>query len=104
MDERVRALYAAGEGPSGTVYMLAASFAEGAERYEHPTDNPVWREMVLHELIHHVQWATGEAEAWPCSRHGETEAYQLGGVFLREQGAPDPVPNRQFWAHVYGRC
>lgn len=103
-DERVLALYDATARPHGAIYVLAPRFARGVEHYDLPTDNPVWREMVLHELVHHVQWNDGTKEGWACPREGELEAYLLGGLYLRQRGVPDPMPNRRFWAHVYGRC
>jgi len=104
VDERLNALYAAGDGPAGTIYILAPALAPEAEAFDDPAQNPVWREYLLHELIHHLQWQTGEVEGWACLREGERAAYLIGGRYLRDTGTPDPLPNRPFWAHFYARC
>ena len=104
VDERVNALYAATDGEVGTVYIMRAAELADAGQFSDPMDNPIWREILLHELVHHVQWQTGEAETWACPAAGEKEAYRLGGVYLRQVGATDPIPNRNFWAHMYARC
>jgi hypothetical protein len=102
VDERVQALYAPGDGPDGRVYVLAAAYVEGAD--DDPYGNPLFQEMVLHELVHHVQYESGAAEAYLCPAQGEIEAYAAGGKFLRQRYADDPMPNRTFWAHIYARC
>ena len=66
--------------------------------------NPVWREMIVHELVHHLQWRSGANETWACPRGGEREAYAVAGRWLRAVGADDPLPNRNFWGAIYGRC
>lgn len=103
-DERLRALYAATDGANGTVYLLSADTYDDAEHFENPYDNPLWQEVLLHELVHHVQWQTGDNQNWLCNNFGELEAYQLGGWFLSRTGTPDPFPNRHFWANIYARC
>ncbi|WP_424971992.1 hypothetical protein [Dinoroseobacter sp. S76] len=104
VDSRVQALYSPREGTHGRVYVLAAEWVEGADQDDDPYTNPAFREMVLHELIHHLQFQTGVAETYLCPAQGETEAYAAGGLYLRQMHAPDPLPNRNFWAHVYSRC
>lgn len=101
VDERINALYAHAEQ---TIYILDAQALEGAAKYDTPKDNPLWREILLHELVHHVQWQTGEAETWVCDAQGEINAYHLGGVYLQQSGTPDPLPNRTMWARMYARC
>ncbi|WP_108257710.1 hypothetical protein [Mangrovicoccus ximenensis] len=103
-DERIQALYAASDGPDGTIYILAAEAFADAPEFENPQDNPVWREVLLHELVHHLQWQNGEPDTWQCRGHGEREAYLLGGRYLRRTRTADPMPNRNFWAHAYSRC
>ncbi len=103
-DERIQALYAATDGPDGTIYILAARDYEDAEHFEQPQDNPLWREVLLHELVHHVQWQGGEPATWQCHGAGEREAYLLGGRYLRRTRTDDPMPNRNFWAQIYSRC
>ena len=104
VDERVNALYAATDGPYGTIYLLSAEFYTDVEHFDDPMDNPLWREVLLHELVHHVQWQSGAADTWLCPAQGETEAYALGGRYLTGQAADDPMPNRNFWGMVYSRC
>lgn len=103
-DERLQALYASTDGASGTIYILAAETVEDAEHFDAPHENPVWREILLHELVHHIQWQSGEADSWQCQSFGEREAYMLGGRYLDRTRTRDPLPNRRFWAHVYARC
>lgn len=104
VDERVNALYAAGDGPHGTIYLLAAGVYQDAEFFDQPTENPLWREVLLHELVHHVQWQSGVADTWQCPAQGEREAYSLGGRYLTQSAATDPMPNRNFWSMIYSRC
>lgn len=104
VDERLNALYAATDGAHGTIYLMSAHLYEDAQHFEDPTENPLWREVLLHELVHHVQWQTGEADHWLCPAQGERQAYHLGGLFLQEAHATDPMENRTFWAHMYSRC
>ena len=101
VDERINALYAHGED---TIYILDSIYVDGADAFADPTQNPLWREILLHELVHHVQWETGLAETWMCDAQGELEAYHLGGVYLEQQNTADPLPNRAFWARMYSRC
>lgn len=104
VDDRLNALYAAEDGPHGTIYLLRPDTVDDAEYFDDPRDNPVWREVLLHELVHHVQWQTGAADTWDCKSYGEREAYSLGGRYLRRTRTDDPMPNRMFWANVYARC
>lgn len=104
VDERLNALYAPGDGSHGTVYILRAAAVDGAAEFDHPTENPLFREILLHELVHHVQHHSGAAQDWACLSLGEREAYTLGGVYLRQTNTPDPLPNRNFWGAIYARC
>ncbi|WP_425070948.1 hypothetical protein [Sagittula sp. S175] len=104
IDERLNALYAAGDGPHGTVYILAPKAVADAGHFEDPHDNPLWREILLHELVHHVQHMSGAVEGYACVAMGEAEAYGLGGIYLRQRHVTDPLPNRNFWAAIYARC
>ena len=104
VDERVNALYAATDGAHGRIYILDPATMADAEHFDDPAANPLWREMLLHELVHHVQWQTGIQQTWACNAQGERMAYLLGGQYLRQVGARDPLPNRSFWAHAYSRC
>jgi len=104
VDTRLNALYAASDGPEGTIYIINAVNIVGAEDFDDPRENPLWREILLHELVHHVQWHTGLVETWACHAQGETQAYHLGGQYLAQQNVDDPLPNRAFWARMYARC
>lgn len=104
VDERLNALYALEVGANGTIYALAPRFVDGAEFYEDPADNPAFREILLHELVHHAQARSGAYDRMRCRAEGEKDAYMLGGRWLKERHAEDPMPNRNFWAHVYSRC
>lgn len=104
IDDRINALYAPGDGAHGTIYVLEPEAVPDAKYYEDPSENPFFREIVLHELVHHMQWQEGLNETWACQREGELEAYVLGGRYLRSVGATDPLPNRMFWARMYSQC
>ncbi len=104
VDERLNALYAPGDGPYGTIYVLEAVIVEGASEFADPVDNPLFREIVLHELVHHVQVQSGNSENWDCLAFGEQEAYRLGGKYLKQTGTTDPLPSRNFWGAMYARC
>ena len=104
VDDRLNALYSFEDGPNGTIFIIAPEFVDDAEHFDEPSENPLYREILLHELVHHVQWETGEADAWACQSYGEREAYILGGQYLRQLRYDDPLKNRMFWAHMYARC
>lgn len=104
VDERVQALYSIEEGAHGRVYILSASLVPGAEDGDASYENPLFQEMLLHELVHHVQHVTGAADSYLCPAQGEVEAYRLAGLFLKQRHVSDPMPNRAFWAHMYSRC
>ncbi len=104
MDGRPLALYTR---ENGTLYVLAPQHVAEADDVEDPTENPIFREIVLHVLIHHVQWSTGAADAAdtrPFPSRGEEETYLLGGRYLRRAHATDPIPSRNFWAQDYSTC
>lgn len=104
VDDRINALFAHSDGPAGTIYIIAPRFVDDAVHFEDPRDNPLWREILLHELVHHAQWRSGTAATWACQSFGEREAYILGGRYLKQVHADDPMPNRMFWAQLYARC
>lgn len=104
VDERLNALFAVTDGPHGTIYILDADTIDGASHYDDAHENPLWREILLHELVHHAQAQSGAVAGWECRRHGEMEACSLGGRYLDEARIEDPMPNRRFWAHAYSRC
>lgn len=104
VDTRIKALYSHEDGPNGTIYIIAASLTDGPKEFSRSIENPVFQERLLHELIHHTQRMSGDLEQMPCRNFGEKEAYLLGGEFLKAINAEDPMPNRNFWAHIYSRC
>lgn len=104
VDERLNALYAYTDGAHGTIYLLMPSAIEGADRFGDPSENPLFREILLHELVHHVQYTSGASQAWACLAMGEREAYALGGIYLNQTATTDPLPNRNLWASMYARC
>lgn len=104
IDERIFALYSIDAGVSGTVFITHPNFNQGAEKYQNPSDNPVFQERLLHELIHHTQNYSGVYERIPCRNFSEKEAYMLGGVFLKQHRIRDPMPNRVYFANLYSRC
>ncbi|MBY6114653.1 hypothetical protein KUW09_09260 [Mameliella alba] len=104
VDDRLNALFSREDGPNGTIYLLAPEFIDHAEAFDSPSDNPLWREILLHELVHYVQWKSGASERWECLALGEPEAYLLGGRYLKRTGTSDPMPNRMFWGRIYARC
>lgn len=104
VDERLFALYDFESGSAGTIYLLGPESDARLGTEQIPRDDPVYQERILHELVHHVQRLTGAYETFPCRNFGEKEAYFLGGSFLRQNHAEDPVPNRNFWAQIYSRC
>ncbi|MGP6085951.1 hypothetical protein [Antarctobacter jejuensis] len=104
VDERLNALFSREDGRDGTIFMLGAVHIDGASEFDHPTDNPLFREILLHELVHYVQWKSGASDSWECLAMGEPEAYLLGGRYLRQTRTTDPLPNRMFWGRIYARC
>lgn len=105
VDERILALYNFDEGPNGTIFILGADYTDNKAAHDEPAImDPVFQERLLHELIHHVQRISGAYDIFPCRNYGELEAYDLGGKYLKQTHAIDPIPNRAFWARVYSRC
>ncbi|GGF57420.1 hypothetical protein GCM10011338_07090 [Alteromonas lipolytica] len=104
IDHRINALYAFETGESGTIFIKHPTLVEDSDRFASPLDNPKFREILLHELIHHVQWHTGEAQQWQCPKQGETEAYLLGAKYLEQHDTADPLYDRWFWANSYAIC
>jgi len=94
VDERIWALYDMEGGANGIVYVVN----------DQPLDDVLFQERLLHELVHHVQRVNGAYDRFLCRAQGEREAYLLGGKFLKERHAEDPLPNRNFWAAMYSRC
>ena len=105
VDDRVLALYSFEDGANGTVYLLAPEQPNILVDPEELSEfDPLFEERLLHELVHHVQRMSGAYDAFPCRNFGELQAYQLGGSYLRQRNVEDPLPNRNFRAHIYSRC
>ena len=97
-------IYAPDDGENGVIYITQPRFVPGAFAFPDPKDNPLFQEILLHELVHHVQEQSGATRNWPCHRAGELEAYELGGMFLRDAGAQDPLQDRELWGLYFSRC
>lgn len=133
IDDRIWALYNAESSENGTIYLridnptlnqhlrlarqsraidlrmdekgIDREADESSDGYKSLfEDNPILTERLLHELVHHVQFQTGVNKSFQCIAYGEKEAYRLGGLFFKQRYIEDPMPNRNFWAHVYSRC
>lgn len=103
-DPRVFALYSWQDGPYGTIFILKAASTPGLQLGEPPLENPVFRERLLHELVHHVQHHTGAYSAYECKEMGEVDALRLGALYLRRHHAVDPLPHRWALMHEAMRC
>ena len=53
IDDRIYALYAFEDGPNGTIYILQAKLADGAEDYPNPIDN--CQDLCDHRLYNHAK-------------------------------------------------
>ena len=98
IDPRIKALYTPLNGNSGTIYLRFSGDPD--ELY----DDIGTQEVLLHELVHHVQWQTGVADTWSCQNEGELEAYALGAEFLRQESFQDHFLSRRAWAQIYSAC
>ena len=84
VDDRLNAIYIANEGPEGTIFILSPDQIDGAENFADPRDNPLWREILLHELVHHAQHDHGAG----CAQLGVDRALTLACGSVRLE--PDP--------------
>lgn len=98
IDPRIKALYTPLEGKHGTIFLNYSDDPEGL------FDDIAMQEILLHELVHHVQWQTGVADTWRCQNQGELEAYALGAEFLRQESHQDHLLSRRAWAQIYSAC
>ena len=103
-DPRVHALYSREDGPHGTIFILEAASTPGLQPGEPPLENPVFRERLLHELVHHVQFHTGAFTAFACRTLAEVDALRLGALYLRRHHADDLLPQRWALMHEATRC
>jgi hypothetical protein len=104
VDPRVMGYFRREGADAGTIYLISPDRVPQASRFLDPLENPIFRERLLHELVHYVQWATGQYSRFVCPAQGELAAYSLGGSYLRSLGVIDPMPNRDFWAPHLSRC
>lgn len=104
VDMRIKALYAFEDGTYGTIYILDPHSVTNARHYDNALDNPTFQEVLLHELVHHVQWHSKVIAQWQCNNQGELEAYMLGAMYLNQHNAHDTMTSRTFWANSYSRC
>lgn len=98
IDPRIKALYTPLEGKYGTIYLKLTGDPDEL------LDDIAAQEILLHELVHHVQWQTGVADTWRCNNEGELEAYALGAEFLRQKSYRDHFLSRRAWAQIYSAC
>ena len=103
-DPRVLALYSRRDGPHGTIYILEAASTPGLQPGEPPLENPVFRERLLHELVHHVQFHTGAYAAFACRELAEVDALRLGALYLRRHRVFEWPGRRQRALHEASRC
>jgi hypothetical protein len=104
VDPRVMGYFRREGADAGTIYLIDPDRVPQARRFLDPLENPIFRERLLHELVHYVQWATGQYNQFVCPAQGELAAYSLGGAYLRSLGVVDPMPNREFWVPHLSRC
>jgi hypothetical protein len=104
VDSRIYGFFDAQAGPRGTIFLVRPEDTPGAGQFATPSDNPVFRERMLHELVHFAQEQTGVAAQFRCPSQGEVMAYRLGGMYLAELGVPDPLRNRRLMAAMHVRC
>jgi hypothetical protein len=73
----------------GGTFEILASYYHGvmwlSEDFDIVTDAPI----LLHELVHHLQFIEGRV--YSCSQEQELEAYDLHNRYARETGATDLV-------------
>ncbi|MFW2587501.1 DUF6647 family protein [Sagittula sp. SSi028] len=104
VEERLNALYVEGRNDSADIiFIVPADQFAGASYFENPQDNPLWREVLLHEMVHHAQKHAG-GDTWTCVGRGEAEAYQVGAAYLADLGLPDPMKDRTIWKTLYTDC
>lgn len=101
---RIHGFFSLDEDDHGTIYLVRPADTPGAELFQDPTENPIFRERLLHELVHYAQYATGAMHDFKCPAMRELMAYHLGGVYLKQRSVADPLPDRMFLAFWGSRC
>lgn len=104
VDRRVQGFFSWSDAPGGAIYLVRPEDTPGAEQYPDPLANPLFRERLLHELVHYAQHATGAYPRFACPAQGEFDAYRLGGIYLHQLGVPDPIPARMVWMRRFSAC
>ena len=104
VDRRIHGFFSWTEAPRGAIYLIQPQDTPGAASFADPTDNPLFRERLLHELVHFAQHASGAYTRFDCPAQGEFDAYRLGGIYLRQLGVPDPLPGRLAWVRRHSAC
>ncbi len=104
VDTRVQGYFDWSGDSRGVIYLVRPQDTPGANAYTDPADNPLFRERLLHELVHFAQHATGSYERFDCPAQGEFDAYRLGGIYLRQLGVADPMPGRMAWVRRFSSC
>ncbi len=104
IDRRVQGYFSWTHAPNGVIYLVTPQDTPGAAWHADPTDNPLFRERLLHELVHYAQHVGGAYAKFDCPAQGEFDAYRLGGIYLRQLGVPDPMPGRMGWVRRFTAC
>ena len=104
IDRRIQGYFSWADAPPGVIYLVSPQDTPGADQHADPADNPLFRERLLHELVHFAQHASGAYARFDCPAQGEFDAYRLGGIYLRQLGVPDPLPGRMAWVRRYSSC
>ncbi len=104
VDARVQGYFDWSDDSRGVIYLVRPQDTPGANAYTDPADNPLFRERLLHELVHFAQHASGAYARFDCPAQGEFDAYRLGGMYLRQLGVPDPLPGRMAWVRRFSSC
>jgi hypothetical protein len=104
IDRRIQGYFSWADLPQGVIYLVHPQDTPGAAAHADPTENPLFRERLLHELVHFAQHASGAYARFDCPAQGELDAYRLGGLYLRQLGVADPMPGRMAWVRRYGAC
>jgi hypothetical protein len=104
VDTRIQGYFSWAANAPGTIYLVHPEDTPGAASYTDPTDNPLFRERLLHELVHFAQRAGGAYARFDCPAQGEFDAYRLGGIYLHQLGVPDPMPGRIVWMRRLSAC
>jgi hypothetical protein len=103
-EQRVLGYFAPHEGRNGTIYVLRPERRPGQDDVAAAAADPLFRERLLHELVHFAQHATGQTARFECPMQGEAQAYALGGKYLRQRNVDDPLPHRVMLVAAFTSC